>query len=122
MPGTESFLEMIRRNILRAGLASALFAAALPALAGAQKEEQLSQSVVSGLSKAIADAPGFEGSGSLLTISDARLSVRLTRGVEFIEPHHVGLARAISEVAQQHGMGTAKIEDFTNATIRGTLL
>ena len=48
---------MIERIALRAGLASALFAAALPALAGAQKEEQLSQSVVSGLAKAIADAP-----------------------------------------------------------------
>ena len=45
------------RIIVRAGLATALFAAALPALAGAQKEEQLSQSVVSGLAKAIADAP-----------------------------------------------------------------
>ena len=42
---------------MRAGLATALFAAALPAFAGAQKEEQLSQSVVSGLAKAIADAP-----------------------------------------------------------------
>jgi soluble lytic murein transglycosylase-like protein len=48
---------MIKRIALRAGLASALFAAALPALAGAQKEEQLSQSVVSGLAKSIADAP-----------------------------------------------------------------
>ena len=27
----------------------------------------------------------------------------LTRGVTRIEPHHVGLARAISEVARQHG-------------------
>ena len=45
------------RIIVRAGVATALFAAALPALAGAQKEEQLSQSVVSGLAKAIADAP-----------------------------------------------------------------
>jgi soluble lytic murein transglycosylase-like protein len=48
---------MIKRIAARAGLASALFAAALPALAGAQKEEELSQSVVSGLAKAIADAP-----------------------------------------------------------------
>ena len=42
---------------MRAGLASAIFAVALPALAGAQKEEQLSQSVVYGLAKSIADAP-----------------------------------------------------------------
>jgi soluble lytic murein transglycosylase-like protein len=48
---------MIRRIALRAGLASALFAVALHASAGAQKEEQLSQSVVSGLAKSIADAP-----------------------------------------------------------------
>jgi len=48
---------MTLRIIMRAGLAAALLAAALPALAGAQKEEQLSQSVVSGLAKAIADAP-----------------------------------------------------------------
>jgi soluble lytic murein transglycosylase-like protein len=48
---------MNRRIAARAGLASAIFAVALPAFAGAQKEEQLSQSVVNGLSKAIADAP-----------------------------------------------------------------
>ena len=45
------------RTIMRAGVASALLVVALPALAGAQKEEELSQSVVSGLAKAIADAP-----------------------------------------------------------------
>ena len=48
---------MQRRIAMRAGLASAIFAVALPALAGAQKEEQLSQSVVNGLAKSIADAP-----------------------------------------------------------------
>ena len=48
---------MIRHRAMRAGLASAIFAVALPALAGAQKEEQLSQSVVYGLAKSIADAP-----------------------------------------------------------------
>jgi 4a-hydroxytetrahydrobiopterin dehydratase len=31
------------------------------------------------------------------------LTIRLTRGIEFIEPRHVGLARAISEVARRHG-------------------
>jgi 4a-hydroxytetrahydrobiopterin dehydratase len=55
------------------------------------------------LATAIAQAPGVERSGALLTLGDTHLSVRLTRGVEFIEPHHVGLARAISEVARQHG-------------------
>jgi soluble lytic murein transglycosylase-like protein len=52
---------MIRRVTLRAALASALasvlLAAAMPALAGAQREEDLVPSVVAGLSKAIADAP-----------------------------------------------------------------
>jgi 4a-hydroxytetrahydrobiopterin dehydratase len=55
------------------------------------------------LAEAVAGVPGFEESGALLTISDTRLSVRLARGVERIESHHVGLARGISEVAQQHG-------------------
>jgi 4a-hydroxytetrahydrobiopterin dehydratase len=55
------------------------------------------------LAQPVAGVPGFEESGALLTVSDTRLSVRLTRGVERIEPHHVGLARAISEVARQHG-------------------
>jgi len=47
---------MIRRMTLRAVLAVAL-AAAMPALAGTQREEDLAPSVVAGLSKAIADAP-----------------------------------------------------------------
>ncbi len=55
------------------------------------------------LANAVAQVPGLEESGALLTASDTRLSVRLTRGVERIESHHVGLARAISEVARQHG-------------------
>jgi len=55
------------------------------------------------LAQAVAEVPGLAGSGALLTVGDARLSVRLTRGVEFIEPHHVDLARAVSEVARQHG-------------------
>jgi soluble lytic murein transglycosylase-like protein len=48
---------MIRRVALRAALFTAIFAAALPALAGGQREEQLAPSVVAGLAKAIADAP-----------------------------------------------------------------
>jgi soluble lytic murein transglycosylase-like protein len=47
----------MKQVIARAALALASLAAALPALAGAQKEEQLSPSVVNGLAKAIADAP-----------------------------------------------------------------
>jgi len=48
---------MIRRITLRAALAATLIASAMPALAGAQKEEHLTASVVAGLAKAIADAP-----------------------------------------------------------------
>jgi 4a-hydroxytetrahydrobiopterin dehydratase len=55
------------------------------------------------LAEAVAGVPGLEVAGPLLTVSDRRLSVRLTRGVMRIEPHHVGLARAISEVARQQG-------------------
>ncbi len=55
------------------------------------------------LAQAVAEVPGLAGSGALLTVGDTRLSVRLTRGVELIEPHHVDLARAVSEVARQHG-------------------
>jgi len=48
---------MIRRITARAVVAATLIAAAMPALAGAQKEEELTASVVAGLAKAIADAP-----------------------------------------------------------------
>jgi 4a-hydroxytetrahydrobiopterin dehydratase len=55
------------------------------------------------LAEAVAGVPGLEESGALLTLSDTRLSVRLARGVEHIESQHVGLARAVSEVARQQG-------------------
>jgi 4a-hydroxytetrahydrobiopterin dehydratase len=57
----------------------------------------------SSLGHEIAQVPGVAGSGVLLTLSDHRVTVRLTRGVEFLEPHHIGLARAISRVARRHG-------------------
>jgi 4a-hydroxytetrahydrobiopterin dehydratase len=55
------------------------------------------------LADAVARVPGLEGSEALLTVSSTRLTVRLARGVERIEPHHVDLARAISEVARELG-------------------
>ena len=55
------------------------------------------------LAAAIAEIDGFEGSGALLTIVDASLAVRLTRGVGMIEPVHLELARAVSEVASAQG-------------------
>ena len=55
------------------------------------------------LAEAIAGVPGLEGSGALLTISDGRLTVRLSRDLWQLEPRHVELARAISAVAHEHG-------------------
>ena len=56
-----------------------------------------------GLAADIAQVPGLAGSGALLTLTDARLTVRLTRGVMRLEATHVDLARRISAVALQHG-------------------
>jgi len=55
------------------------------------------------LAAAVAEIDGFEGSGALLTVVEASLTVRLTRGPLQLEPRHVDLARAISEVASAHG-------------------
>ena len=41
--------------------------------------------------------------GTLLTIADGRLTVRLSRDLWQLEPRHVELARAVSVVAQEHG-------------------
>jgi 4a-hydroxytetrahydrobiopterin dehydratase len=46
---------------------------------------------------------GLEGSGTVLTIADGRLSVRLTRGVFRLEEWHIALARAVSAMARAHG-------------------
>jgi 4a-hydroxytetrahydrobiopterin dehydratase len=55
------------------------------------------------LAEALADVPALEGSGVLLTISDARLTVRLSRDLWQLEPRHIELARAVSAVAREHG-------------------
>jgi 4a-hydroxytetrahydrobiopterin dehydratase len=55
------------------------------------------------LAEAVAQVPGLEGSGTLLTIADGRLSVRLTRGVFRLEERHIALARAVSATARAHG-------------------
>jgi 4a-hydroxytetrahydrobiopterin dehydratase len=55
------------------------------------------------LAEAVANVPGLDGSGALLTIADGRLSVRLTRGVFRLEERHIELARAVSAVAREHG-------------------
>lgn len=55
------------------------------------------------LAAAIAEIDAFAGSGALLTIVDASLTVRLTRDLWKLEARHIGLARAVSEVAAAQG-------------------
>ncbi len=55
------------------------------------------------LAEAVARVTGLEGSGTLLTIADACLTVRLTRDLWGLEPRHVEVARAVSAVALVHG-------------------
>ena len=55
------------------------------------------------LAEAVAQIPGLEGSGTLLTIADGRLSVRLTRGVFRLEEGHIALARAVLAMMRAHG-------------------
>jgi 4a-hydroxytetrahydrobiopterin dehydratase len=55
------------------------------------------------LAAAVADVPGLERSGTLMTIADDRLTVRLTRGIWQLERRHLDLARGISAVARGHG-------------------
>ncbi len=55
------------------------------------------------LADAVAQVPGIQGAGVLLTIADEQLTVRLTRGIWQLEPQHVELARAVSAIARQHG-------------------
>jgi 4a-hydroxytetrahydrobiopterin dehydratase len=52
----------------------------------------------------MAQVPGIEGAGVLITVADKQLTVRLTRGVYRLEPRHVDLARAVSAVAHQQGV------------------
>lgn len=54
------------------------------------------------LAQAVAEVPGFEESGALMTIAADQLTVRLTRGVFRLEQRHVELARAVSRVARAH--------------------
>jgi 4a-hydroxytetrahydrobiopterin dehydratase len=54
------------------------------------------------LAEAVAKAPGVAGAGVLLTLTDKRVTVRLTRDMWNLESRHVELARAVSEVAREH--------------------
>lgn len=55
------------------------------------------------LAEAVAQVPGLDGAGTLMTITDDQLSVRLTRDIWHLERRHVHLARAVSAVARAHG-------------------
>lgn len=55
------------------------------------------------LAVAIAAVPGVAGTHAALTVTDGRLTVRLTREMWGTEAEHVDLARAISTVAREHG-------------------
>jgi 4a-hydroxytetrahydrobiopterin dehydratase len=55
------------------------------------------------LAGAVAQVPGFDGAGALMTIADDQLTVRLTRDIWQLEQRHVHLARAVSAVAREHG-------------------
>jgi 4a-hydroxytetrahydrobiopterin dehydratase len=54
------------------------------------------------LAGAVAAIPGLAGSGTLLTVADTRLTVRLTRDLWRLEARHIDLARAVSAVARTH--------------------
>jgi 4a-hydroxytetrahydrobiopterin dehydratase len=56
------------------------------------------------LAGAIAEVPGLEGSGAVLTIAADHLSVRLTRDLWRIGTEHVEFARAVSTVARSRGV------------------
>jgi 4a-hydroxytetrahydrobiopterin dehydratase len=55
------------------------------------------------LAESVAQVPGLEDSGTLLTIAEGRLTVRLTRDIWLMEGSHIDLARAVSAVARTHG-------------------
>jgi 4a-hydroxytetrahydrobiopterin dehydratase len=55
------------------------------------------------LAAALAEVSDLEGSGTVITIRDGSLSVRLTRDMWQLESRHVDLARVVSALARAHG-------------------
>jgi 4a-hydroxytetrahydrobiopterin dehydratase len=55
------------------------------------------------LAESIAEAPGAAGAGVLLTLSDAGVTIRLTRDLWALESRHIACARAISAAARARG-------------------
>jgi 4a-hydroxytetrahydrobiopterin dehydratase len=70
------------------------------------------------LAEAVAKIPGLEGTGVLLTMADANLTVRLSRDLWQLEMRHVELARAVSAVARPHGAAAdrAAVQEVQLAT------
>jgi 4a-hydroxytetrahydrobiopterin dehydratase len=56
------------------------------------------------LAVALAEVPGLQENGTLLTAAADRLTVRLTRDMWQLEPRHVELAQAVCEVARSKGI------------------
>lgn len=55
------------------------------------------------LADAVSQVPGVGGLGTLLTVADDHVSVRLSRGVFRLEESHIDLAKAVSAAARAHG-------------------
>jgi glyoxalase superfamily protein len=68
------------------------------------------------LADAVAQVPGIEGAGALITIADDQLTVRLTRGIRQLERRHVEARLAAALAA-----GGRIVED-SNAPAHWTLV
>jgi 4a-hydroxytetrahydrobiopterin dehydratase len=55
------------------------------------------------LAAAVAEVPGLEDSGVLLSVTGDRLTVRLALGIWRLKREHVDLARRVSQVAREAG-------------------
>lgn len=62
-----------------------------------------SLSEVADLATAIAQVPGIEGSGVLITLANRHLTIRLTRDIWGLEAQHIQMALAVSAVARKFG-------------------
>jgi 4a-hydroxytetrahydrobiopterin dehydratase len=63
-----------------------------------------SMAVAADVGRAVANIPAFADSAGALAISENQLTVRLTRDIWGLEPEHIDLARAVSEVVRAHGL------------------
>lgn len=63
-----------------------------------------SMSVALDVARTVTEVPGVARSHAVLTITDGRLTVRLTRDIWNLEPEHIALARAVSAAVRSHGL------------------